>query len=58
MERRAYEGWAADGSKDMAQRVHEKMIEILESHAPEALSDDVLKQLDDIVAAAEARVSK
>ena len=58
MERRAYEGWAADGSKDMAQRVHEKMIGILESHAPEALSDDVLKQLDDIVAAAEARVSK
>ncbi|HMM07176.1 MAG TPA: trimethylamine methyltransferase family protein [Clostridiales bacterium] len=56
MERRAYDAWKADGAKDTAQRVHEKLTEILETHRVEPLSDEVTAKIDAIIAAAEARL--
>ena len=57
-ERISYEQWQKEGSKDMAQIVQEKTIEILENHKPEALPDEVLRQMDEIVARAEARIAQ
>ncbi|MGN0659680.1 MAG: trimethylamine methyltransferase family protein [Emergencia sp.] len=53
-ERRSYEAWEADGSKTYADRAAEKVRKILETHQPEPLPEDVLKELDAIVAEAEA----
>lgn len=57
MERRAYDSWKADGGKDTAQRVHEKLTDILENHKVEPLSDEVTAKIDTIIAAAEKRVN-
>ncbi|MDO4542800.1 MAG: trimethylamine methyltransferase family protein [Bacillota bacterium] len=54
IERRPYDAWETDGSKDMATRVHEKMLTILENHKPGALAPEVLSTLDDILNRAEA----
>ena len=57
LERRNYESWEADGCKDMAQRVHEKLELILDTHEVEPLSDDVIAKIDAIVASAEKRIA-
>ncbi len=57
MERRNYESWQADGEKDMAQRVHEKLTYILDTHEVEPLSEDVTAKIDAIIAAAEKRIA-
>ena len=49
LDRRMREDWEAAGSKDMYQRAHEKMIDILETHKPLALPNDVLKTIRSIV---------
>ena len=56
MERRAYDAWQADGAKDTAARVHEKLTAILESHQAEPLPAAVIAEIDAIIAAAEARL--
>ena len=48
-ERRSYEEWEADGAKDMKQVVAEKLVEILDNHQPEPLSEEILAKLDAIV---------
>ena len=53
LDRRMREDWEADGSKDMYQRAHDKMIHILETHQPVPLPDDVLASIRSIVDAAE-----
>ena len=58
LERRNYESWEGDGSKDMAQRVHEKLQTILDTHEAEPLCDEVIAKIDAIVAAAEKRVGE
>lgn len=58
LERRNYESWEADGSKDMAQRIHEKLQIILDTHEPEPLSDDVIAKIDAIIASAEKRIAE
>jgi len=45
MERRGYDDWEADGSKDMAQRVRERVLEIIETHQPPPLPDKTLQAL-------------
>lgn len=50
-----YDGWKAEGSKSMAQRVKEKTQEIINNHQPEAKPEHVLKGIQAIVDRAEAR---
>jgi trimethylamine--corrinoid protein Co-methyltransferase len=53
IDRRMREDWEAGGSKDIYQRAHDKMIDILETHKPASLPDDVLGNIRSIVEAAE-----
>lgn len=43
--RQPYDDWENSGSKDMAQRVHEKVLEIAETHQPASLPDNTLAAL-------------
>jgi trimethylamine--corrinoid protein Co-methyltransferase len=45
LERRGYDLWEADGSKSMAQRVRERVLEIIETHQPSPLPDETLQAL-------------
>jgi trimethylamine--corrinoid protein Co-methyltransferase len=45
LERRGYDDWKADGSKSMAQRVRERVLEIIETHQPPALPDKTIHAL-------------
>lgn len=56
-ERRSYEEWEADGAKDFKEVIREKLVNILNNHKPEALSDEVLAKLDAIVAREEAYIA-
>ena len=49
IDRRVREDWEARGSSDMYQRAMEKARGLLETHQPEPLPDDVLKQVRSIV---------
>ena len=53
MDRRMREDWEADGSKDLYQRAHDKMIDILETYEPPPLSDSVRRDIREIVNEAE-----
>jgi trimethylamine--corrinoid protein Co-methyltransferase len=54
-DRNTYETWLANGGTTMGQRAKAKVKRLLETHRPEALSDEVNAQIDAIVARAEAR---
>jgi len=56
-DRRKYCGWVADKTT-MKQRVHEKVLSILKSQAPETVSPDVIYKMDKILVRAESRFSK
>ena len=53
MDRRMREDWEADGSTDIYQRAHKKMLDILETYEPPQLSPGVLQDIRDIVTEAE-----
>lgn len=53
--RQDYNGWIAGGKKTMADRINEKVIYLLKNHKPQTLNDEILVQLDRILAAAEER---
>jgi trimethylamine---corrinoid protein Co-methyltransferase len=54
--RMRYDEWKnATGSSTMGDRVKKKMLDIIKNHEVPALSDDVMKQIDAIIARAEAR---
>jgi trimethylamine--corrinoid protein Co-methyltransferase len=53
MDRRMREDWEADGSTDIYQRAHDKMIDILETYEPPPLSDSVRQDIREIVKEAE-----
>jgi trimethylamine--corrinoid protein Co-methyltransferase len=55
LDRRPYESWAADGKPTAAEKARDRARELLTSHEPRPLSDDVLEGLDDILAEADAR---
>lgn len=50
-----YDGWKAEGSKTMGQRVKEKTQDIINNHKPEPKPDHVLREIQAIVDRAEAR---
>lgn len=53
MTRELYVNWENNGKKDMRTRIHEKTAKLLAEHRAEPLPDDVVKQLDAILAEAE-----
>jgi len=53
IDRRMREDWEASGSPDIYKRAHDKMIEILETHEPPPLPDDVRANVRSIVEEAE-----
>lgn len=53
-----YDGWKAEGSKSMGQRVKEKTQAIINNHKPEKLADSVIAEIQAIVDRAEAREAK
>jgi trimethylamine--corrinoid protein Co-methyltransferase len=48
-DRRNHDEWAAAGGKTLRRRARERALDILDSHRPEPLPDDVQRQLDAIV---------
>jgi trimethylamine--corrinoid protein Co-methyltransferase len=58
LERRSWGEWHNDGEKDLWDRCVEKTHQILAKHRVEPLSEDVCRELDEIVNAAERRIGK
>jgi len=56
IDRRMREDWQADGGTDLHQRATAKAREILETHQPEPLPDEVLAEMRSIVEEAEAHL--
>jgi trimethylamine--corrinoid protein Co-methyltransferase len=56
MDRTRWEDWEAAGKKTMGDRVQERLNEILDTHKPTPLSAEAQARIDEILAAAEARV--
>lgn len=52
-----YDGWIKNGAMDMREIVQKKTIEILDTHQPEMLPENVLKEMDAIVERAEERIA-
>jgi trimethylamine--corrinoid protein Co-methyltransferase len=46
--RQHYDVWRAEGAKDMAQRVHEKVRNVVENHEPTPLSDKTVAALAEL----------
>jgi trimethylamine---corrinoid protein Co-methyltransferase len=57
MDRRVREDWEADGSLDARARAQARAREILEGHRPEPLPDDVVREIDRIVATADRELA-
>ena len=57
IDRRVREDWEARGGTDMYQRALVRAREILETHVPEPLSDDVRQRLRDIVVSADPELA-
>jgi trimethylamine--corrinoid protein Co-methyltransferase len=56
IDRRIREDWEASGSTDIYQRATEEARQILETHKPDPLPDDVLSTLRSIIEEAEAEL--
>jgi trimethylamine--corrinoid protein Co-methyltransferase len=56
IDRRIREDWKASGSTDIYQRATEKARQILETHKPDPLPDDVLAKMRLIIEEAEAEI--
>ncbi len=57
LERRGYEDWQAAGEKDMAQRVREKVLHILDEHETRPLPDKTLTTLENLRSKGEKELS-
>jgi trimethylamine--corrinoid protein Co-methyltransferase len=53
LDRTNWEVWQANGAKTLGQRVHEKVLELIESYEPVAMPETVERQLERIVARAD-----
>ena len=57
MDRRVREDWEADGALDVRARAKAKARELLEEYRPEPLPDDVVREIDRIVAKADEELA-
>ncbi len=55
-DRSSYEIWKQNGSSTLGDRINTRVREILETHQPEGLPDDIKAKLAEIIARAEARI--
>ena len=55
-DRSSYEIWKQNGSATLGDRINTRVREILETHQPEGLPDDIKAKLAEIIARAEARI--
>lgn len=55
LDRQPYALWEQEGQKSVEQRVHEKLLRLLETHHPPALPDEVTAALQAVLDEAEAR---
>jgi trimethylamine--corrinoid protein Co-methyltransferase len=53
MDRRVREEWVADGATDMYERARRRACELLESHAPPAIDEEVKQRMRSVVAQAD-----
>ncbi len=58
MDRNNYETWVEKGKKTLGQRANERVREILETHAPEPLPEEVRGKLEAIIERAEKRAGE
>jgi trimethylamine--corrinoid protein Co-methyltransferase len=56
MDRRTYEDWAEDGGMTLKERAQKKVTEILKTHKPEPIDDDIASEIEKIIQGAESRV--
>ena len=49
LDRQNYDKWSADGSKDMGQRVNEKVRHLLETHEPEPLDEAKRTEINELL---------
>jgi trimethylamine:corrinoid methyltransferase-like protein len=56
-DRRRWEEWWADGAPTMADWAHERKAEILAEHHPPAPEAELVREVEDIVAAARLELS-
>ena len=52
--RKSYNAWQAEGGLTLRQRARAKLLEILETHQPKALSPDILQEMDALLETASA----
>ena len=57
LDRSSFEKWMENGKTSLADRVNEKVIDILENYRPEPLADDVLQELKNVIRRADKQVS-
>jgi trimethylamine--corrinoid protein Co-methyltransferase len=53
-DRRNYDGWVAAGEKTLREKAQDRVEEILDTHQPEPLPEDVLAAIDGVIERAEA----
>jgi trimethylamine---corrinoid protein Co-methyltransferase len=56
LQRNDFPGWQAGGSKTLEERVHNKVLRILDEHKPMPIAPEAMKTMKDIVARAEGRL--
>lgn len=54
IDRQMYDAWHASGAQTMNQRMRDKLMWILDHHKPDPLPEDIVRELDHIVARADA----
>jgi trimethylamine:corrinoid methyltransferase-like protein len=47
--RKGYDTWQAEGGLTLRQRARAKLLKIMETHQPEPLPPEVLKEMDDLL---------
>lgn len=54
LDKNRYDGWKAEGSLTLGDRINKKVIDLIENHRPDPLAPEVQEQLARIVAAADS----
>ena len=57
MDRRTYEDWSKDGEMTLKKRAQRKVAEILNTHKPEPIEDDIASEIERIIQSAESRMT-